>query len=449
MPRNYLISLQVPCHPRDCVQRSNAENGKHALPIGRAAWYNERRYHTLFGKPIMRRILPAFCLLLAIALPCHAQGDKAKPNTLTPKEIADGWILLFDGETTFGWTGRASVTKPTLPNRFGLRLTVVGQDNKFGFIGCNTAFQEFELNLTYSTPHVGAATIYLVPADTKEHNAKMDRFALPGSARATEASFRVTAQSFSGKTSTKTDGEVEFPETKRTTPNQPINLVFESGSVNLHRVMLRPLNTKSIFNGKDLTGWKEFPGRKSKFAVADGAITVTNGPGDLQTVGKYQDFVLQLEAISNGKHLNSGIFFRCKDNEYQNGYEAQILNKFTAEATQDYTIEEYDPQTNKLLAKNKIKATAVDFGTGAIYRRVPARKEMSKDGEWFGMTIVAHGNHLATWVNGVQVTDWYDNRPKSDNPRTGYRAEAGHISIQGHDPTTNLSFKNFRIAELK
>jgi hypothetical protein len=92
-------------------------------------------------------------------------------------------------------------------------------------------------------------------------------------------------------------------------------------------------------------------------------------------------------------------------------------------------------------------ATAFDFGTGAIYRRVPARKEMAKDGEWFGMTIVAHGNHLATWVNGVQVVDWTDNRPKSDNARTGCKLEAGHISIQGHDPTTDLSFKNFRIAE--
>jgi hypothetical protein len=27
----------------------------------------------------------------------------AEPNTLTPAEIADGWILLFDGNTTVGW----------------------------------------------------------------------------------------------------------------------------------------------------------------------------------------------------------------------------------------------------------------------------------------------------------------------------------------------------------
>ena len=50
----------------------------------------------------MRTTFLAALLLFAAALPAAAQ-DKAKPNTLTPKEIADGWILLFDGETTYGW----------------------------------------------------------------------------------------------------------------------------------------------------------------------------------------------------------------------------------------------------------------------------------------------------------------------------------------------------------
>ena len=34
----------------------------------------------------------------------------------------------------------------------------------------------------------------------------------------------------------------------------------------------------------------------------------------------------------------------------------------------------------------------------------------------------------------------------SNYARTGYRREAGHLSIQGHDPTTDLSFRNLRIA---
>jgi hypothetical protein len=49
-------------------------------------------------------LLHAACVALAVTSPVFAQEkDKPKPNTLTPKEIADGWVLLFDGETTFGW----------------------------------------------------------------------------------------------------------------------------------------------------------------------------------------------------------------------------------------------------------------------------------------------------------------------------------------------------------
>src|SRR5262249_4424260 len=156
---------------------------------------------------------------------------------------------------------------------------------------------------------------------------------------------------------------------------------------------------------------KEFPGRKSKFTVTkEGWLNVKDGPGDLQTEGQWADFVVQLECISNGKHLNSGIFFRCRPGEYQNGYEAQIRNEFTEE-TRDYTIEIYDPKTNELKRKETIRSPAVDYGTGAIYRRMPARRQVSKDGEWFTLTVAAHGRHLATWVNGVQAADWTDHRP--------------------------------------
>ena len=95
-----------------------------------------------------------------------------------------------------------------------------------------------------------------------------------------------------------------------------------------------------------------------------------------------------------------------------------------------------------------MKYAAVDYGTGGIYRRMPAHKEVTKDNEWFTMTIIAHGRHMAVWVNGMQVTDWTDNRPLKDNARNGCRLEKGPISLQGHDATTDLSFRNIRIAEL-
>ncbi|HZZ79367.1 MAG TPA: hypothetical protein VFE62_12665, partial [Gemmataceae bacterium] len=184
----------------------------------------------------MRIVLLSICILCAIPLQAHAQGELSKV-------IADGWIRLFDGESSFGWTGKASITKPAVPILDGKspQLTVVGIDKVDGAIRCTTPFQEFELAISYSTPHLGSATIFLVPVDATEHSPKMDRFVLPGSARPTTASFRVTNESFSGKTSTKTDGVVEFPESKRTNPNQPVHLVIASGSVNLQRILVRPI----------------------------------------------------------------------------------------------------------------------------------------------------------------------------------------------------------------
>ena len=61
---------------------------------------------------------------------------------------------------------------------------------------------------------------------------------------------------------------------------------------------------------------------------------------------------------------------------------------------------------------------------------------------------MAHGPHIAVWVNGIQVSDFTDTRPPNDNARNGYRSKPGVISIQGHDPTTDLSFRSLRIAEM-
>jgi len=88
----------------------------------------------------------------------------------------------------------------------------------------------------------------------------------------------------------------------------------------------------------------------------------------------------------------------------------------------------------------------VDFGTGGVYGLQPARKVVPSDREWFTKTIVAHGNHMAVWVNGYPVSDFTDIRPLGRDARSNCRLEAGPISLQGHDPTTDLSFRNIRMA---
>jgi hypothetical protein len=72
---------------------------------------------------------------------------------------------------------------------------------------------------------------------------------------------------------------------------------------------------------------------------------------------------------------------------------------------------------------------------------------VADDFVWFRQTIIAQGPHVSTWVNGFPVADWTDIRPAHENPRRGLRTAPGTIMLQGHDPTTNLSFRRLEIAE--
>jgi hypothetical protein len=362
----------------------------------------------------MTRSLLLMVSLLFLAAPGFAD-DKPKPNSLTPKEIADGWLMLFDGETTFGWTidgeakvkdhaiilakGKKAVAYPTtgFGGFFEYSLEVMGA----GKVSSRNGYSSFAAG---PKPSWGAVVYYQDALQTTGSATTPGRSTtIVGTA---DARPELTSAPFIIETDGKTD-------------------------LAIRSVKLRPLAAKPLFNGKDLGGWKVFrdPKRnKSVFAVTkNGELSVKNGPGDLQAEKKFDNFVLQFDCKTNGKHLNSGIFFRCIENQYQNGYEAQVQNGYIG-----------NDRTRPL-----------DFGTGAIYRRVPARKVVSNDNEWFTMTVVANGPHIATWVNGYQTVDWTDDRKPSDNPRQGLRTAAGHISIQGHDPTTDLLFRNIRIAELK
>ena len=360
---------------------------------------------------------PAVLVVLASGL---AWADEpAKPNQLTPKEITDGWISLFDGETTFGWKidGEAKVENGTL---------VVGEKNR-SEARFDTPFYSLELVLELKRTG-DSAGLMLDIADTKSlaniATEEWERYQVIHRPMADKSVHTVTSVERDGKWKRLGANQIPIPEDR---VQSVIVLAGPKSQAILRNIKLRPLGYKPIFNGKDLTGWKEFPGKKSKWSVSkEGWIHLEDGPGDLQTEDQWADFILSAECISNGPHCNSGIFFRCIPGQYQQGYEAQIRNEW----------------------KDEDRTKPIDYGTGAIYRRQAARKVVSSDHEWFTMTIAAHGNHLATWVNGYQVTDFTDTRPANDNARNGSKTGKGAISLQGHDPTTNLDFRNIRIVDL-
>lgn len=58
-----------------------------------------------------------------------------------------------------------------------------------------------------------------------------------------------------------------------------------------------------------------------------------------------------------------------------------------------------------------------------------------------------HRESIAAWVNGIQVSNWYDDRSPDENPRKGLRLDAGTIMIQGHDPETDALLKQISITK--
>ncbi|MEX2173538.1 MAG: DUF1080 domain-containing protein [Pirellulaceae bacterium] len=366
------------------------------------------------------------------------------PAVLSADEIAAGWIALFDGHSLFGWQAHSDADWQVKDGAIavssgekGLLCTSVQFDNYVLKADFRAAKDTNSGLFLRTAPTVGMDDIKtkcyelnIAPADnpfpTGSFVQRQKGKEVPEKAGEWQ-SFEVTLDG--PKATVKlNDAEVLSYDDPAPIGRGHIGLQLNTGSVEFKNIKLRPLGLAPIFNGKDLTGWKNHPDSKSTFMVNDaGELNVTStGRGALESDQQFGDFVLQLECISHAESLNSGIFFRCIPGELTNGYESQIHNGY----------------------KNGDRRQPVDCGTGGIFRRVNARLVVPNDQEWFSKTIVADGPHVSVWVNGYQVTDWTDERQPDSNPRNGLRLEKGTLQIQGHDPTTNLSFRNLRAREL-
>lgn len=364
---------------------------------------------------------------------------------LMPEEIAEGWIRLFDGESLFGWKPNselnwrvengvivADVGQPGLlqtTSRFAdfelrcdVRVAAGGNSGIFlrtAFTPTDPAVDCYELNICDTHPAFKSGSLVKRAQPTKEIAADGDWH-----------SFHVRAEG--PHISVLFDGEriLDYvDDSPAPLVIGHIGLQMNGGKAEFKNVFVKPLGAQPLFDGNSLSGWHAVDGSKSQFAAEDGAIHVTGGRGFLETDATAKNFVLQFEAKTNGEKLNSGVFFRAMpgtESEPSNGYEFQIHNGY----------------------KDGDRSRPEDFGTGAIFRRAPARKVVSNDREWFSATLIADGPHFATWVNGEPVVDWTDDRPSDDNPRKGLRLDAGHFSLQGHDPGTDVQFRNLRLVRL-
>ncbi len=334
---------------------------------------------------------------------------------------ADEWINLFDNETLFGWTAVGDAQWQVAEKN------LVCENGAGGWLASTSQFTDFELVVKMRAAADGSAGL-VVRAGLDGHPSETGgaTILLKEPKGSTPDWREITVTADGDKVTAKMDGK--DAEVLGGGKRGHIGFQYHrKGKVEIASARLRPLNAKPIFNGKDLEGWNVIPGHKSEFKVVDGAINITNGNGQIETAGTYKDFVLQLDIFSNGDHLNSGVFYRGPVGVFWKGYECQVRNQWQG-----------DDRTKP-----------VDFGTGGNYGNQAARKVVSSDREWFTLTIVCDGNHAAVWNNGYLASDYLDARAVSSdsNGKEGYVTGPGTIHLQGHDPTTDLSFKNIRVLE--
>ena len=353
----------------------------------------------------------------------YGQANEMPPGVLPADEAAAGWINLFDKETTYGWTAFGDAQWTVVD---GVLTCATGSG---GLLATSTQFADFEMDVTIRVSGERSTSGLQVRSPLQGHYSENGATVIPLSEPAEGDhnwhSIHVVA-SGNNVTATLDDQPVELGRRSRSTGYIAIQYHGHGGKVEVSEAKVKPTNLEPIFNGKDLTGWNVIPGHDSEFSVVDGALNIKKGNGQIETANLYKDFVLQLDIFSNGDHLNSGVFYRSPAGVFWKGYEIQVRNQW-----------------------NEDRRNPVDYGTGGNYGNQPTRMVVSTDREWWHETIIAEGNHTAVWVNGYQTSDFTDTRPVSDNAqgKEGYVPGPGTINLQGHDPTTDLSFKNIRIEE--
>ena len=211
-----------------------------------------------------------------------------------------------------------------------------------------------------------------------------------------------------------------------------------------------PAAERSLFNGKDLDGWKGL----DFWTVEDGAITgrtTKEKPTKGNTFivwqgGKVSDFELTFRYRIVGG--NSGVQYRSKLVDEKGFVVAGYQGDF--EAGKTYSGILYEERGRGILAKRGEKVVIKEGAdakkpkieiTGSLGKTEEIQAKI-KAGDWNEYRVVAKGGHLQHFINGVQTVDVTD--------ETAVGARKGLLALQLHaGPPMVVQFKDLVLKEIK
>jgi 3-keto-disaccharide hydrolase len=203
-----------------------------------------------------------------------------------------------------------------------------------------------------------------------------------------------------------------------------------------------------IFNGKDLKGWTK-RGGKATYAVENGEIVGRSAPNSsntfLCTDKEYGDFILELDFKIDPEKFNSGVQLRSharKEGDEQRVYGYQV--EIDTDPNRPWTGGIYFE--GGLKGENgKVKMRGDNGWLNKLDKNEAAQKERHL-GEWNHFKIVAKGNHIQTWLNGVPAADYTDKDKKAFAP-TGFIALQVH-GVGASNETKEVRWKNIKLTKL-
>jgi len=196
-------------------------------------------------------------------------------------------------------------------------------------------------------------------------------------------------------------------------------LIFTFSMVLLFSGLSAQQNKVSLFNGKDLSGWKIYG--TEKWYVQDGLLVCESGTdkkyGYLATEKFYKDFDITVEFLqeSNG---NSGLFFRSTiEGTKISGWQCEVAPK-----------------------GNDTGGIYESYGRGWLKQIDEDKENILLPGQWNKLRLRVVGDRVQTWLNGQPMVDFTDEKIGKAN---------GSIALQIHDGGgIKVKWRNLLIEEL-
>lgn len=183
---------------------------------------------------------------------------------------------------------------------------------------------------------------------------------------------------------------------------------------------LNPIDkSKSLFNGKDLDGWKVYG--TEKWYVQDGELVCESGPnkeyGYLATNQNYKNFILELDFFQESDG-NSGVFFRSSiEGTKISGWQVEV-------------------------APPGLHSGGIyeSYGRGWLIKPSKKYDDIVKMMSWNNMKIKVLNENITTWINGKKMIQISDSKIGEAN---------GNIALQIHDGGgIKVRWRNIRVKEI-